>query len=305
MILTYVFIILNDITSLMSQTRQCPDCECRARRSDGELICIECGLIIDDQRLDRSPSIDDNGDIDGIGSPVVDSLHDRGLTTKIGSENRDEQGKIISGRRRVRIDRLRMRQRRKLTKDWSERCLLQGFSEIRRMVSALGLPERIQEISCQIFRRVQDEGMMMGRSIEAISSAAIYIGSRFHKISRTFDEIERVSRVERLEIERSVRYLSKNLELPIPPADPREFIDRIISQIDVDDHTRQQCYEFLDQLDGEMSGCSPQGIAASIVYLTGKLNGQPITQSDIGEIVDVSNVTIRKQYQKISEIVSL
>ena len=51
---------------MSARTRQaCPECEGRLRSTDTETVCSECGLVIDEDAIDRGPewrSFDDDGE---------------------------------------------------------------------------------------------------------------------------------------------------------------------------------------------------------------------------------------------------
>jgi TFIIB zinc-binding len=69
--------------------------------ADGEVICIDCGTVISDRPLEsysewqtfRYNDLVSTGR--GGGMPMSLAIHDQGLSTKIGSENRDFTGETI------------------------------------------------------------------------------------------------------------------------------------------------------------------------------------------------------------------
>ncbi len=67
-------------------------------------------------------------------------MHDQGLSTNIGWQDKDAYGKALSSRQRQKMQRLRTWNERFRTRDSKERNLKQALGEIDRMASALGLP---------------------------------------------------------------------------------------------------------------------------------------------------------------------
>ncbi|ELZ35127.1 transcription factor TFIIB cyclin-related protein [Halorubrum distributum JCM 10247] len=80
-------------------------------------------------------------------------MHDKGLSTNIGWQDKDAYGKSLSGRQRRRMQRLRTWNERFRTRDSKERNLKQALGEIDRMASALGLPDNVRETASVIYRR--------------------------------------------------------------------------------------------------------------------------------------------------------
>jgi len=152
-------------------------------------------------------------------------MHDRGLSTSIGRGNRDAHGNRLSSQKRQQIQRLRTWNERFRTRDARERNLKQALGEINRMASALGLPESVRETASVIYRRALGEDLLPGRSIEGVATAALYAAARMADTPRSLDELARVSRVDKDEIARTYRYVSRELGLEVEPADPTSYLD--------------------------------------------------------------------------------
>ena len=156
---------------MSARTRQaCPECEGRLRSTDTETVCSECGLVVDEDVIDRGPewrSFDDDATDSGrCGAPLTRSRHDRGLSTEIGHSTR------LKGRKRRRVVRMRRQHRRAHIGSKRERNQVYGFTEIRRLVGKLELPESLQERACVLFESAQDENLLQGRSIEGFAATA-------------------------------------------------------------------------------------------------------------------------------------
>lgn len=76
-------------TAHTAEQTGCPDCDGHVVTSDGETACADCGLILNDQRLDHRPEWGqyEDGESDErerTGAPLTPARHDRGLSTVIG-----------------------------------------------------------------------------------------------------------------------------------------------------------------------------------------------------------------------------
>ena len=288
----------------------CPECggSIVADEARGETVCSDCGLIIDEDSIDRGPEwrAFDSAERDQksrVGAPTTNLMHDKGLSTNIGWQNKDAYGNALSSRQREQMQRLRTWNERLRTRDSKERNLKQALGEIDRMASALGLPENVRETASVIYRRALDEDLLPGRSIEGVATAALYAAARQAGTPRSLDEVERVSRVEKMELTRTYRYVVRELSLQVEPADPAQYVPRFASDLDLSDEAERRARELLESAKRAAihSGKSPVGLAAAAVYAAALFTNEKLTQSQVSEVADVSEVTIRNRYKELLE----
>ncbi len=171
------------------------------------------------------------------------------------------------------------------------------------MASALGLPENVRETASVIYRRALDEDLLPGRSIEGVATASLYAAARQAGVPRSLDEFTRVSRVKRMELTRTYRYIVRELSLEIKPADPASYVPRFASDLDLPEEVTNRARELLSKARdaGVLSGKSPVGLAAAAIYAAALLCNERVTQSDISEVANISEVTIRNRYKELLE----
>ncbi len=288
----------------------CPECGGRLESDTehGETICTECGLVVEEDEIDRGPEwrAFDAAEKDSksrVGAPTTKMMHDDGLSTNIGWQDKDAYGNTLSSSQREKMQRLRTWNERFRTRDSKERNLKQALGEIDRMASALGLPEDIRETASVIYRRALDEDLLPGRSIEGVSTASVYAAARQTGTPRSIDEVAQVSRIDEMEFKRTYRYIVRELNLEIQPADPVQYVGRFASELDLSDESEQRARELLRTAkeEGLHSGKSPVGLAAAAVYAAPLLCNEEITQSQVSEVTDISEVTIRNRYKELLE----
>ena len=272
----------------------------------GETVCEECGLVVEEDEIDPGPEwrAFDSKEKDKksrVGAPTTQMMHDKGLSTNIGWQDKDAYGNALSSRQREKMQRLRTWNERFRTRDSKERNLKQALGEIDRMASALGLPENVRETASVVYRRALDEDLLPGRSIEGVSTAALYAAARQAGTPRSLDEIATVSRVEKDEIARTYRYVVRELNLEIQPADPKSYVPRFASDLDLSEESERRARQLLDAAkeQGVISGKSPVGLAAAAVYAASLLTNEKVTQSEVSEVADISEVTIRNRYKEL------
>ena len=204
----------------------------------GETVCSDCGLVVAEGEIDRGPEWRgfDHGERERksrVGAPITDRLHDKGLSTAIDWQDKDAYGNRLSARKRQRMSRLRTWNKRFRTHDAGQRNLRQALGEIDRMASALGVPETTCETASVTYRRALEAGLLPGRSIEAIATAALYTATKAAGAPRTIDEVAAVSRIDRTEFTRAYRYVVRELGLEIVPAGSAQHLPRYVSELDL------------------------------------------------------------------------
>jgi transcription initiation factor TFIIB len=288
----------------------CPECggQLVADEEHGETVCADCGLVVEEDEVDRGPEwrAFDSSERDSksrVGAPTTKMMHDKGLSTNIGWQDKDAYGRSLSSKQRRQMQRLRTWNERFRTRDSKERNLKQALGEIDRMASALGLPENVRETASVIYRRALSEDLLPGRSIEGVATASLYAAARQAGTPRSLDEIERVSRVDKMELTRTYRYIVRELKLEIQPADPEQYVPRFASDLGLSDEAERRARELLRNAkeQGLHSGKSPVGLAAAAVYAASLLTNEKVTQSEVSDVANISEVTIRNRYKELLE----
>ncbi|GAA0308196.1 transcription initiation factor IIB [Halarchaeum salinum] len=288
----------------------CPECggNLVVDESHGETVCADCGLVVDEDEIDRGPewrafNSQEKDQKSRVGAPTTNMMHDKGLSTNIGWQDKDAYGNSLSSRQRQKMQRLRTWNERFRTRDSKERNLKQALGEIERMSSALGLPKNVRETASVIYRRALDEDLLPGRSIEGVATAALYAAARQVSTPRSLDEVTNVSRVDKDEIARTYRYVVRELSLKVAPADPTSYVPRFVSDLDLGDEVERQARDLLESAKqkGIYSGKSPVGLAAAAVYAAGLLTNERVTQNQVSEVANISEVTIRNRYHELLE----
>ncbi|MGQ3414396.1 transcription initiation factor IIB [Natrinema sp. LN54] len=299
-----------ETTAVSDEQEHCPECGGRLVSDDehAETVCADCGLVVEEDEIDRGPEwrafdAAEKDEKSRVGAPTTNMMHDQGLSTNIGWQDKDAYGRSLSSRQRQKMQRLRTWNERFRTRDSKERNLKQALGEIDRMASALGLPENVRETASVIYRRALEEDLLPGRSIEGVATASLYAAARQAGTPRSLDEISAVSRVEKMELTRTYRYIIRELGLEVKPADPEHYVPRFVSDLDLSDETERMARELLESArqEGVHSGKSPVGLAAAAVYAAALLTNEKVTQNEVSEVASISEVTIRNRYKELLE----
>ena len=295
----------------IEETMKCPKCGSTHLTKDysrAELVCEECGLVIDGEIMDHGPEwrAFDSEQRDKkarTGSPMTYTIHDKGLSTTIGWQNRDAYGRSIPTRNRAQLYRLRKWQTRTRISDGTERNLALALSALDRMSSALSLPRNVRETAAMIYRKAVRQKLIRGRSIEGVTAAVLYAACRQCNVPRTLEEISNVAQMKKKEIGRNYRNVSRKLELKLLPTTPQDYISRFCSQLKLSNDVQAKTNEILKKAASEelTSGRGPTGLAAAALYIASVLCGERRTQREVAEVAGVTEVTIRNRYKELAK----
>lgn len=303
-----VYLVKKEKQSIEEIVR-CPECgKTRLSRdyNRGELICNDCGLVIDEDFIDQGPewrAYDGEQQVKKarVGAPLTYTIHDKGLSTEIDWSNKDSYGKSIPPRNRAQLYRLRKWQRRIRIADATERNLAVALSNLDRLASGLGLPRVVRETAAMIYRKAALKNLIRGRSIEGITAAALYAACRQCHVPRTLDEICVISHVKRKEIGKNYRFIARELNLRLLPTVPEDYISRFCSILNLSNVVQAKTIEIL-KLAAEnalITGRGPTGNAAASLYIASVLCGERRTQREIADVAGVTEVTVRNRYKEI------
>lgn len=284
-------------------TRTCPECDGRLNSAGDETCCASCGLVVSEDRIDRGPEwrsfADDDTNPERTGAPLTRSRHDRGLSTEIGRSTK------LKGRKRRQFARLRRQHNRARIPTKQDRNQVYSFTEIKRLVGALSLPERVQDHACSLFRSAQNEDLLRGRSLEGFAAATVYAACRVASVSRTLEEVAERSRGTAEELKSAYDALNRELGLPVGPIDPAEYLPRYASKLDLSTRVERKAREFVTEAEerGLTSGRNPSGVAAACLYTAGKevASSAGVTQAEAARVADVTPVTLRSTYHELRE----
>ncbi|MCD6110559.1 MAG: transcription initiation factor IIB [Thermoplasmata archaeon] len=295
----------------LEEITSCPECGSTHLIRDyqrGELICGDCGIVIDDNYIDMGPEWRAFDSEQGekrarTGAPMTFTIHDKGLSTEIGWKNKDSYGKSIPTKNRAQLYRLRKWQRRIRVSNATERNLAFALSELERMASGIGLPRNVRETAAMIYRKAVNKNLIRGRSIEGVVAASLYAACRQCGVPRTLDEIAEASRVGRKEIGRTYRFMTRELNLKLMPTSPKDYISRFCSELKLSGEVQTKAVEILKQAEEQelTSGRGPTGVAAAAIYIASILCNERRTQREVADVAGVTEVTIRNRYKELTE----
>jgi len=283
---------------------KCPSCGDKKIVTDqntGELFCGKCGMVVTDKVAEtgaewRSFANDEtNRARTGAGTSLT--MHDMGLSTVIGTQNKDSTGKPLSSAMKSSIERLRTWDSRTQAHSSADRNLRQALNDMDKLKDKLALTDAVVEKAAYIYRKAMEKKLVRGRSIQGLVAACLYASCRNTETPRTLDDIAKGINIRRKDVARCYRLIYRELELKMPVVDPVKGVSRIASIAKLTEKSKRKAVVILEKAKklGIVAGKDPMGIAAAALYLACISTGETKSQKEISIASGVTEVTIRNR----------
>ncbi|MFB6181061.1 MAG: transcription initiation factor IIB family protein [Candidatus Nanohalobium sp.] len=289
-----------------SDKPRCPNCDETSFSEDsskGELYCTNCGSIVDEDRIDfseewRAFDAEEKSKKSRSGGSITFTKSDKGMKTKIGSS-----GELNNVKGSKRQQYYRMKKWDNRTSNSKERLLQRGLSEMKKLVSQLGLPDSVSEEAARLLEKSREEGIVKGRNLEVLVAALTFLVARNQGTPRTLDEFAEAISTKKRKLGKTYRYAARELDIPIQPAKPEDFVPRFGEQLGFNGREQAHAKRIIDEAreEGLLAGKSPKSVVAGVFYIVSSLEDKELTQKEIAEKVGVTEVTVRKNYSDIAE----
>ncbi|BBN13256.1 transcription initiation factor TFIIB [Marchantia polymorpha subsp. ruderalis] len=275
----------------------CPDCKTREHVMDyasGDVICVECGLVLESHFVDDAPEwrtfADQSGakDRNRVGDSYNALLPDGGISTTFSHV----EGNCISSSLK--------RAESRLPNGDSSR-LLSSITRCASMASRLGLVRSIQTIASEIYQKVTNLNLTRGKSQEAVLASCLYLACRQEGEPRSMKEICSVAEGTSLkEVGRALLYIEKHIikekhikeDLGMGKSvNARDFVIRFCIKLGVSYKARLAATKIVQMADNRLYvRRNPMSVAATAIFMVSQIH-EP-RKSSMGEISTVCGVGI-------------
>ncbi len=279
------------------ETEKCPECGSKdlyVMETKGQVICKKCSCVLDEKLVDFSHEWSFNEDSEEktsrAGSPF-DPRVANNLKTNIGNY---EDMSRLSSENKFLFKRLKQKN------NWGvslEASFNNALSNLRVISSFLKLPEKVEKEGARIYRECAEKGLTRARSSESIVASSLYVACKIYGIPKTMKEFEKATGLNKKLIGKTYKFLARELQIKLAPANPIDYLDRFRSMLDLSPKTQTKATEIIENaLKKEItSGCSPVTIAAVSLYLASLMEKEKRTQKRVAEVAGISEVSLRNR----------
>ena len=265
----------------------------------GEVFCGGCGLVLKERVEDmgnesRTSDLQQYLNNSRTGAWSTLTIHDRGLSTIIDKSNRDAMGNPIHGDMKNTMGRLRIWDSHSKSRS-ADRSLRTAFQLLDTIKRKMELSDAIAERAAYFYRKAVAMKLTRGRNINGLVLSALYAACREANVPRTLQDIADAGNVNTKFLSRHYRILAQRLELNFETFEPKNFVSKIVSALDMSQKTGRDAIELLRRAKEKRitAGKNPVALAAASLYLASVANAEQKSQKKISTSAGVSCVTIR------------
>ena len=274
-----------------------------------ETHCAECGLVFDDTAiLATPPPPPEAAGSDGSGRGIGPFVRPGGTKRFLGSTlslTRDGQGRRLDWHRRYEFQHLKrvmVRQTSRTVDGPLDRT--PARTEIQAAGESVGLPAVVLAEAEGIYREAKLRGLFRGRSLPASVGACLYAACRRYAIPRTLGEVASAVGAKRSEVGRTFKVVQRGSGLSIPGVGTKAFLTRYAQELALSPRVRSTVESMLDKArdDPELSGLSPHGLVAALIYLAAEENGEHRSRAAVARVSSVTEVTLRSTSRLVERV---
>ncbi len=178
------------------------------------------------------------------------------------------------------------------------------LASLRELSEKLGIPLSSIIQTIDLFEKSIESGILIGRSRHIILLSSLYIVCRQSTIPISLYEIACAGEVKVKNLSRCARILIHSLDLACGTYDYSSMIYKISDKLGLREESRREAINLMMKAkEKEMCvGKRPLTIAASVVYLSCKINKDRKPLWKISEVSGIHNVTIRNNAKYLSKL---
>lgn len=282
----------------------------REDHESGEYACGKCGYVSNVKIVSTDPerkifSPEEFNERARTGPGVDYGRHDFGMGSYINEKSVRMAGKKDAAKR-LDFYRLRKWQYRLTQQTAAQRNLSKALTLIEKLREDFHFPYIVREEASMIYRSALTNGLIIGRSIDHMATAAMYMSNRYNNNGRTLKEFAEKTGIRKNDLARSYRALFWGLqktsnERLLP--DSNVYVSRISNKLEIPVETRSRALQILKiaKEKGISSGKDPAGFAAAALYQACVTTGFKITQKSLAREGHVTEVTIRSRHKQIKK----
>ncbi len=252
-------------------------------RDSGELICGDCGHVIDKVIYSdpewRAYSYSDRVKRERVGAPMTPLLHDLGLSTRC-----DKNFKVSSD---------------------GDRIMIFLLSEIYRISSSLNIPESVAQAAAIFLRKLDGDIKSSRKYLRALPASLLYLALRAQGIPRDLRELAEISGVEQKSIRRCYLKLAESLNVK-NSVDAGAYISKMVKILALPGRAEQLANKIyaVAARKGLTQGKNTKAMAAASIYLAAKILGISLSQRRLVSEVGVSKSTLRRRLRDFKAVLT-
>eukprot|EP00359_Climacostomum_virens_P005519 CAMPEP_0204911272 /NCGR_PEP_ID=MMETSP1397-20131031/9651_1 /ASSEMBLY_ACC=CAM_ASM_000891 /TAXON_ID=49980 /ORGANISM="Climacostomum Climacostomum virens, Strain Stock W-24" /LENGTH=294 /DNA_ID=CAMNT_0052081763 /DNA_START=350 /DNA_END=1231 /DNA_ORIENTATION=- len=264
---------------------------------EGSVVCRACGRVQEDRIIDETYESrsfakdssarggDDGKRIGGANNYLLDGY---GLGTVISAGSAKES----------QLSYLNVR----ASNTGTDRALSRGFTSIDELCNLLNLNDEVAECGKEIFKKIEEEKKLRGRSHDAIISAIVFIACKRKNNPRSIREISQIYNAKKKEVTKCFSLIKKLIPAPSATNSAVDYASHFAIKLKFSEELRRAAKSVAEKAIhmGIVTGKNPMTVASASVYMVGMLTKEfPKSFREVSDVSHMKDVTIRNCYKEM------
>lgn len=185
---------------------------------------------------------------------------------------------------------------------------IQLVKEILKLVEKLNLGYAVFHEALNLAQELLERKISKKFSVKVFAASILYASCKAKGHPIIFKEIVSILNLNRKEQRRATEIYNTLIQKVKITSKPslKDYVERLADSLRLNDKIKNQAIKFIDEFSQEkvIAGKSPVSLAAAAVYLAAKKNRIPITQKEVASKTYISEVTLRKHFKELKEVLS-
>ncbi|MFX1374781.1 MAG: transcription initiation factor IIB family protein [Promethearchaeota archaeon] len=275
----------------------------------GNNVCIHCGLVLGSYLVESEKRAYNNEEIEKRRQNEP-KWRDFGSRTILLMKKTDCNGNYLKPENKALFTRLSKIQNSLISS--IERNYWVAKPQMKLLASKLNIPEYIYDAAWKIYSTAAKKKLTMGRSIQGLIAASLYIAIRVHEYTKTIEEVSDTANVPRKTVIHSIavllREVAPQLKLSYKPISVEQLIFKFGNELGLSIQIQKNALNLISnslKTESSFIGKDPKGIAASAIYLAAKDARNKITQTKMAKLAKITEVTLRTRIKDFTHLINL
>ncbi|SBT02364.1 transcription factor IIIb subunit [Plasmodium ovale curtisi] len=251
--------------------RNCGSTDVEANEGHGEVICLSCGSVLEENKIVESLEFveNNNGAISMVGQ-FVPSSGNKSFMLSWG-----------------------IRESREIS-------LQKGYMNIQKIADNLHLPNQVIESAQRIYLMALQRNFTMGRNNSYVAASCLYTICRREKSPIMLIDFSDILQTPIKALGKTFLKLLRLLHISVPNIDPSLFLERFAHKLHLKKDIYKVTYTGIKLIqamtrDWISTGRRPTGLCGAALLISTRIHGIPTSSNTIANIVRISNPTIIKR----------
>jgi transcription initiation factor TFIIB len=177
-----------------------------------------------------------------------------------------------------------------------------GRGRVAQLCDSLSSSEDVADTAGEVFLQAHRAELPQRRGTAQVAAASVILGGRLHDEWISAEDVATFCRFDGGDVQSTVKLLSSELHLNLPPVDPQTCLNTLVDRLDIDAVTTAAAEEVLARgvEAGLANGRNPAGVAAGAIRYV--VSGEELSLAELVDACPVSDTTVRTRYKEFREL---